>query len=126
LGYWQQKGWTNRGPVRTTAIIATPADSTVVNGPIQIGGVAFAGDRGISSVELSTDGGIAWRPARLRPPSSNLTWVLWTFDWNPPQSGSYRILARAIDGAGNPQEIGSAPPFPDGSAGYDSITLLVA
>ena len=126
LGYWQQKGWTNRGPVRTTAIIATPADSTVVNGRIQIGGIAFAGDRGISAVELSTDGGIVWRPASLRAPPSNLTWLLWTFDWSPPGSGSYRLLARAIDGAGNPQEIASAPPFPDGSAGYDSITLLVA
>jgi hypothetical protein len=126
LGYWQQKGWTNRGPVRTTAIIATPADSTVVNSRVQIGGIAFAGDRGISAVELSTDGGIVWRPASLRAPPLNLTWVLWTFDWSPPGSGSYRILARAIDGAGNPQEIASAPPFPDGSAGYDSITLLVA
>jgi DMSO/TMAO reductase YedYZ molybdopterin-dependent catalytic subunit len=126
LGYWQQKGWTNRGPIRTTAIVATPADGTVVNGPVQIGGIAFAGDRGISAVEVSTDGGIAWRSASLRPPPSNLTWVLWTFNWSPPGSGSYRILIRAIDGAGNPQEIGSAPPFPDGSAGYDSITLLVA
>jgi len=126
LGYWQQKGWTNRGPIRTTAIIATPGDGTVLNGPGQIGGVAFAGDRGISRVEVSTDGGIVWRSAILRPPLSGLTWVLWTFDWSPPGSGSYRILARATDGSGNPQEIGSAPPFPDGSAGYDSITLLVA
>src|SRR5438876_6052254 len=32
LAYWQQKGWTNRGLIHTTAIIATPVDSKVVSG----------------------------------------------------------------------------------------------
>jgi DMSO/TMAO reductase YedYZ molybdopterin-dependent catalytic subunit len=126
LGYWQQKGWTNRGLIHTTAIIATPADSTVVHGSVRIGGVALAGDRGISSVEVSVDGGSTWSAATLSNPRSNLTWVLWTFDWTPPRSGSFRIVARAVDGTGAPQEAAPAPPFPNGSAGYDSITLLVS
>ena len=129
LGYWQQKGWTNRGAIRTTAIIATPAHDTVVAGPVAvaIGGVAFAGDRGVSRVEVSTDGGSSWRDATLKaPPLSNLTWVLWTIDWTPPGGGSYRVVARAYDGAGNPQEASPAPPFSEGAAGYDSITLLVS
>ena len=127
LGYWQQKGWTNRGLIHTTAIIATPADSTVVSGIVPIGGVAFAGDRGISSVEISPDGGATWYPAKIpNPPKSNLTWVMWRFDWTPSQSGSFRIVARAVDGTGAPQESAPAPPFSNGSAGYDSITLLVS
>src|SRR5439155_593082 len=74
LGYWQQKGWTNsdydkngqeNGRVHTTAIIATPADSTVVGGVVHIGGIAFAGDRGISAVDVSTDGGATWKSATL-------------------------------------------------------------
>jgi DMSO/TMAO reductase YedYZ molybdopterin-dependent catalytic subunit len=128
-GYWQQKGWTNRGEIRTTAIIATPADATVVRGPgpITIGGVAFSGDKGISAVEvgISSEGQITWSGATLKPPKSGLTWVLWTFDWYPPHSGSFRILARSVDGAGAPQEDDTASPFPDGASGYDSITLLV-
>ena len=127
LGFWQQKGWTNRGQIRTTAIIATPRDSTVVNGLVMIGGIAYAGDRGISQVEVGvvTGGGITWKPASMSPPKSNLTWVLWTFEWTPPGSGSFRIVARSVDGTGAAQEPNPASPFPDGAAGYDSITLLV-
>ncbi|TLZ75159.1 MAG: hypothetical protein E6K14_01720, partial [Methanobacteriota archaeon] len=133
LGYWQQKGWTNsnygingqeNGRVHTTAIIGAPRDGSVVGSQVTIGGVAFAGDRGISAVELSIGGG-PWTAATLYPPESGLTWRLWTFVWTPPGSGSFKIVARAVDGAGAPQESMPAPPFPNGSAGYDAITLLV-
>lgn len=134
LGYWQQKGWTNsddgNGRIHTVAIIATPPDNAVSNYPdtVHIGGVAFAGDRGISLVEVSTDGGQIWRSATIPPSTlrSSRTWVLWTFDWNPPSGGSFRIMARATDGAGVLQPPAVAPPFPNGASGYDSITLLVA
>jgi len=126
-GFWQQKGWTNVGRVRATAIIATPGTDSVVRGLVQIGGVAFAGDRGISRVEVSTDGGATWAPAVLRvPPLSGLTWVLWTYDWTPPRDGSFRIRARAVDGNNAAQEPTPASPFPNGAAGYDAITLLVS
>jgi len=126
LGFWQQKGWTNRGGIRTTAIIATPAPDSVIRGTVEIGGVALSGDRGISRVEVSTNGGSTWSPATLRPTLSGDTWVLWTFPWTPTAGGSARILARAVDALGTPQEASPSPPFPDGAAGYDSITLLVS
>lgn len=127
-GFWQQKGWTNDGRVRTTAIIATPPADSVVGASVRIGGIAFAGDRGISAVEVSADGGITWRAADLRTPplDPRRTWVLWTLDWTPTTSGSHRIVARAVDGDGMPQESAVASPFPDGASGYDSITLLVS
>ncbi len=134
LGYWQQKGWTNsdydkngqeNGRIHTVAIIATPPDNTVIKGPGTIGGVAFAGDRGISKVEVSTDEGMTWTAATLRTPLSGLTWVLWTFDWTPPRSGSFRMIARAYDAAGILQDSTPQPPFSNGASGYDSITLLV-
>jgi len=127
LGFWQRKGWTNEGQIHTTAIIATPADNTVVgSGRVTLGGVAFGGDRGISAVEVSTDGGRTWNPANLpRSPLSGLTWVLWTFDWTPSSSGAFKIVARASDAAATPQDPRVASPFPSGASGYDSITLLV-
>lgn len=127
LGFWQRRGWTNRGAIRTTAIIATPRPDATVTGPTTIGGVAFAGDRGISRVEVSVDGGSTWTEAALKTPAlSGSTWVLWTHPFDPPEAGVYRILARAVDGSGTAQEASAAPPFPDGAAGVDSITLLVA
>ena len=126
LGYWQQRGWTDQGDIRATAIVATPAADSVVSGLVTIGGIAFAGTRGVWKVEVSTDGGATWSPARLRtPPLSALSWVLWTFDWIPPGGGSYRVLARMVDGSGVSQEAERNPPFSEGSSGYDAITLLV-
>jgi len=130
-GYWQQKGWTNsddaHGRVNTVAIVATPADNAVVGGIVDIGGVAFAGDRGISRVEVSTDGGSTWTDATLYPRTGRgLTWVLWSYNWTPPRGGSFRIVARAYDAAGVIQDSTPFPPFPNGASGYDSITLLVS
>ena len=133
-GFWQQKGWTNsdlipggeRGAIRTTAIIATPAYNSVVGSSVLIGGVALAGDRGISGVEVKTDDG-PWLPASLDPPlPGGLTWRLWTFPWTSPGSGSHRIFARAVDGSGAAQDPAPAPPFSEGASGYDSIILLVS
>ncbi|MFQ5907607.1 MAG: molybdopterin-dependent oxidoreductase [Thermoplasmata archaeon] len=127
LGFWQRKGWTNQGEIRPKVIIATPRPDAVVTPPVALGGVAFAGTKGVSRVEVSTDGGASWSPATLRtPPLSQLTWVLWTFDWNPPAGGSFRILARLVDGEGRPQEPTPAAPFPNGASGYDAIVLNVA
>jgi hypothetical protein len=113
--------------VRTTAIVATPPADSVVSGTTTIGGIAFAGDRGISAVEVSTDGGRTWATAQLRSALSALTWVLWTFPWTPPRSGSFRVAARTVEGDGiTRQEPVRAPPFSEGATGYDEVTLLVS
>ncbi len=125
-GFWQEKGWTNLGPIRTTAIIATPAADSAVSSPVTIGGVALSAAQGISRVEVSTDGGSTWADAQLYDPKDpKLTWRLWTYRWTPAAGGAYRILARATDGLGAVQDAAVAPPFPEGSSGYDAITLYV-
>lgn len=127
LGFWQQKGWTNDGRIRTEALIATPADGAVVAGSGVIGGFAVSAADGISKVEVSTDGGSTWSAAQLRTPKDpRLTWVLWTFPWTPPGGGAYRIVARAYDGNGVIQDVAVSPPFPNGASGYDSLTLLAS
>ena len=129
LGYWQQpgKGWTNDGPIETEALIATPADGSLVSGSTTIGGFAVSAAEGISKVEVSTDGGATWSPAQLRTPKDpKLTWVIWTLPWTPSSGGAYRILARAYDGNGAAQVGTVAPPYPNGASGYDHITLYVS
>ena len=46
-------------------------------------GVAFAGDRGISKVEVTVDGGRTWSEARITYGRSKLAWVLWEAGWTP-------------------------------------------
>lgn len=126
LGFWQEKGWTNRGTVRTTAIIAVPPSGSIVQGMVPLGGIAFSGDKGISKVEVSIDDGETWHEANLKsPPLSMFTWVLWSYDWVPPGPGSYRVIARATDGESVLQDPTLESPYPRGASGYDSIELTV-
>ncbi|MDA4118406.1 MAG: molybdopterin-dependent oxidoreductase, partial [Thaumarchaeota archaeon] len=92
-GYWQVRGWANEAKYQTGSEIVTPGTAqvadrfgiagspSVATGSTPIAGVAFAGDRGIEKVEVSTDGGNTWTPASVKDPLSNYTWVLWTADW---------------------------------------------
>jgi len=129
LGFWQTRGWSNDAMVQTVTFIRVPADGATVslsqnNGSIVLGGVAFAGDRGISKVEVSVDGGNTWQVATLKPPASDLTWVLWAFEWSP-KPGNYVIYARATDGQGALQTSAQADTFPSGATGYVMSTVNV-
>ena len=121
------RGWSDPAPIRMTARIDTPLiGSTVsVNKTTYIGGVAFSGNKGISEVDISLDGGDSWQIATLKRPLSNLTWVLWEYPWQPTSSGSKTLIARAIDMEGNVQDPQVEPPAPDGSSGYYTITVSV-
>lgn len=88
----------------------------------QLVGAAWGGERPISAVEVSTDGGLSWKPARLQPVSEHFArderldlpdlrgaWSVFTFSWHPPGPGTYRVGARAIDEAGNVQALDNDP-----------------
>ena len=91
-----------------------------------MGGVAFAGDRGIQSVEVSTDGEHTWLPAQVKPGLSADTWQLWRADLAQVDHNLRDIRVRATDGQGHPQPRESNPPFPAGATGYHSVTIAVA
>lgn len=124
-GYWQNRGWSDVATVQTMSRIDVPRDNqqVLVGQATLIGGVAFSGDRGISKVEVSTDGGQTWNQATLEPPLSPLTWVLWTYRWTPSRGGSYGVRVRAWDGQNVPQVAAEQPTLPNGATGLDSITL---
>jgi len=123
LGYWQERGWTNDAQIHTTSIIYYPQTGAQVSGSLPIAGVAFAGDRGISKVEVSTDGGSTWNAAELKTPKSPYSWVLWAYNWTPTAKGSQTILMRATDGTGQTQDSNNTQPFPNGATGYNSIAV---
>jgi Oxidoreductase molybdopterin binding domain/Mo-co oxidoreductase dimerisation domain len=137
MGYWQQRGWINEAQYETTSSVVTPGDaqvdqrfgiaaaSSLPMGLVPIAGIAFAGDRGIEKVEVSTDGGNTWTQASFKDPLSPYTWVLWTADWNPPAKGLYFIEVRATDGTGAVQTAQMAAPFPGGATGYGIVDVQV-
>ncbi len=124
-GYWQQRGWSDPAPLKMTSRIDTPKQNQHMEvGPRYIAGVAFSGNKGISEVDVSLDGGKTWQRATLKQPSSQMSWVLWQLNWNAT-GGAHIIAVRAIDLEGNVQDPTTAPPQPDGSSGYHTINVTV-
>jgi Oxidoreductase molybdopterin binding domain/Mo-co oxidoreductase dimerisation domain len=124
-GYWEQQGWSREARVKTMTRIDVPGNGDLLTPrPTVIAGVAFSGNRGISQVDVSVDGGRTWSAATLKRPLADQTWVLWELPWQP-NTGSYVVTARAIDLAGFVQSPTAAPTLPDGASGYHAITVTV-
>ncbi|HKW78388.1 MAG TPA: molybdopterin-binding oxidoreductase, partial [Candidatus Limnocylindria bacterium] len=94
-------------------------------GPLRIAGIAHAGARGISKVEVSTDQGRTWSDAKLGREVNGFTWRRWYYDWTPSGAGTVRLMVRATDGLGVPQVSSPAEPFPAGATGYHLVTVRV-
>lgn len=125
-GYWADRGCSDEGVVRTQSRIDTVSPAPRVGERSWVAGVAWAGDRGISRVEVSTDGGETWRPARLRKPLSPLAWTQWAYRFDPDRSGPHVVSCRATYGAGERQQARERPPHPSGASGYHRVTVTVA
>ncbi len=127
-GYWQHRGWSDSAIINTMSRIDYPTqqESLTSGSPVKVGGVAFAGSRGIAKVELSFDGGKTWDETKLQKPLSPLSWVIWTYQWTPAASGKASLTVRATDGTGVTQTDKQNPPLPDGSTGYDQVQVKVA
>ena len=127
LGYWQERGWSDDAVVHTESrIVVAGEDGSATRGePTWVAGVAWAGARGISKVEVSVDGGGSWSEARLKKPIAPYAWRLWAFRWRPKDGGTALVVARATDGAGRVQIARRAPPHPAGATGYPSVEVSV-
>jgi DMSO/TMAO reductase YedYZ molybdopterin-dependent catalytic subunit len=124
-GYWEERGWADEAVVKTLSRIDVPAHrSQVPSHGVPIGGIAFAGDRGISKVEYSSDGGTTWQEARLKPALSPYAWALWMGTLVLPAEGAYVLAVRATDGHGNLQEQRVTEPLPDGASGYHKVRVI--
>ena len=104
-GYWVERSWDEVAQVKATSVIDTVAVKEIYDSEgqtlVPIGGIAFAGGRGISKVEVRVDGG-PWAEARLRTPLSETTWVIWRYDW-PFAEGNHTFEVRCAEADGTPQ-----------------------
>lgn len=88
------------------------------------GGVAWAQNRGIRTVEVRIDDG-PWQPATLGDGYSGQTWRMWSFDWEARDPGLHTISVRATDNTGYTQTSERVDPVPDGATGWHTITFAV-
>jgi DMSO/TMAO reductase YedYZ molybdopterin-dependent catalytic subunit len=123
-GYWIPLGWAKDAPILTQSRIDVPATgATIPAGPVEVAGVAWAPDRGITGVEVRVDEG-AWEPARHSVPISDATWVQWAWPWTAT-AGRHMIEVRATDGTGEVQTDERTDPAPDGARGHHRISVTV-
>ena len=104
-GYWVARDWDEVAQVKATSVIDTVAVDNIVERDgqmlVPVGGIAFAGARGISKVEVQVNSG-PWEEAMLRTPLSETTWVIWRYDW-PFQQGKHTFAVRCAEADGTPQ-----------------------
>jgi hypothetical protein len=92
-------------------------------GRVAVGGVSWAQQRGIETVEVRVDGG-PWSPARLGAVPGVDTWRQWAWAWDATP-GLHRLEVRATDALGETQPQTRRPPKPDGATGWHSVTVTV-
>ena len=90
-GYWVARGWDKDGRVVSTAAV----DAVVRRGDVaEVGGIAYAGSRGVATVEVRAGEG-DWQEAQLREPLSDMTWVVWRAELKVA-AGSPKFTARVV------------------------------
>ncbi|MGA8005417.1 MAG: molybdopterin-dependent oxidoreductase [Burkholderiales bacterium] len=123
--YWEEREWAGEVPEKTMSRL-DPRGTLAAGQGTDLTGIAFAGERGISRVEVSLDGGSAWLGCELVTPEHAGAWSLWRYHWEKPAAGEYSIQVRATDGQGRRQIGARQSSFPNGASGYDTRTLRVA
>jgi DMSO/TMAO reductase YedYZ molybdopterin-dependent catalytic subunit len=122
-GYWEQKGWHGTGPV--TPVAKLHATNRLDDGRMELGGHAYAGTRGVSRVEVSTDNGGTWSEATLSDPlpgEPRDAWRQWVYRYDPPD-GTHVAVARMYDAEGTVQPREQSNPYPRGASGWVRETI---
>ncbi len=123
-GLYADQNW-YYGPLHTMNRIDRPYGRLALGHTIEIGGIAFAGNRGIQKVEVSVDDGLTWHQATLDPALSQDSWVFWSWKWTPLLPGQYTLVARATDGTGEVQTSHKQGTVPNGATGYHTVVVQV-
>jgi len=123
-GFYETQGW---GPDFITPDHESWFSWGKLNGAIEVKGMAYGGDRGISRVELSFDDGETWGDAEIYYASGRLAWSLWKLrdGWMPNEPADHTIVVRATDGEGDVQEWEEDRSPYSGVTGFHKIVVHV-
>ncbi|WP_243064508.1 molybdopterin-dependent oxidoreductase [Humibacter sp. RRB41] len=123
-GYWTDKGWSVKGPIKTASRIDRPREgASITAGRYAVAGVAWDQHTGIRSVEVRVDNG-PWQHARLADTVSVDTWRQWVWEWHAV-SGKHTLQVRATNSDGSTQTSVVAPPAPNGASGWHTVDVEV-
>jgi DMSO/TMAO reductase YedYZ molybdopterin-dependent catalytic subunit len=131
-GFYETQGWGPDFIAPTRSRIDVPDHESwfslsKLSGAIEVKGIAYGGDRGISRVEMSFNDGKTWNDAEVYYAGGDLAWSLWKArdGWMPDAPGDYLIVVRATDGKGGGQEWEpDRSPF-SGATGFHKIVVHV-
>lgn len=132
-GFWQPRGWSKEGPVKTQSRIDVPrSGDEVAAGNVSLGGVAWSPTIGIERVEVSIEDADQvretneflgeWVEVELANTETNESWVQWRHDWTAT-AGDHVIRVRATDMSGFTQSPLVVAPAPDGAEGFHTIVV---
>jgi DMSO/TMAO reductase YedYZ molybdopterin-dependent catalytic subunit len=128
-GFYARQGWGPNFVIPTESRFDQPSDGQTIHSSmgsaVPLKGIAFAGARGVSGVEVSLDGAVTWHQTRIDYRGAPMAWVLWSFDWHPMQPGRYTLVVRATDGTGTLQTPEERSFAPEGATGYHRISVHV-
>jgi DMSO/TMAO reductase YedYZ molybdopterin-dependent catalytic subunit len=125
VGFYTEQGWGPNIFVPTTSRIDAPqvggggfAEPFIVGQKVEFRGMAFGGDKGISKVEVSTDGGQTYAPADIHQPGTLISWSLWRYEWTPAApADEVRVFVRAVNARGERQVEEFRDQVPHGALG---------
>jgi len=131
-GFYETQGWGPDFMTPTRSRIDVPDASATfslgkLSGPIEVKGMAYGGDRGVSRVEISFDDGESWDQADIYYAGGDQAWSLWNAHegWMPEAPGEYTIVVRATDGEGAVQEWEEDRSPYSGVTGFHKVTVYV-
>ncbi|WP_424950166.1 molybdopterin-dependent oxidoreductase [Deinococcus sp.] len=126
-GYWVKRGWSKTAEIELMSRIDEPAE---ISPQMKAGaagfirGIAFFGDKPVTKVEVTTDGGKTWTAARLVAPRTKYAWTPWELPFTPA-AGTYQVAVRAHSG-GTVQKDKEADALPEGATGYHHFIVNVS
>lgn len=117
--YWTERGWSERGPIKTQSRIELPTGGRAMAGSVPVAGQAWAQHTGIAKVEVRLDGE-DWQECELARVPGDDTWVQWrtTVEAGP---GIHSLAVRATDKTGYTQTPVETEVVPDGATGWHTI-----
>jgi DMSO/TMAO reductase YedYZ molybdopterin-dependent catalytic subunit len=125
-GYWEEQGWSDTAVVNIWGRIDNPENrEDLPTGKQTLTGVAAAGARDVSRVEVTLDDAKSWTDAILEPSlNPPFTWVRWALPVDLKE-GDYKMRIRVTDGDGNVMDVTDRSPLPDGATGWPRRTVHV-